>query len=517
MSNINSEKNYIMFEKLLGKENILNDEKSLRIFSRDIIEWNAPLASIVIKPANTYEVSKSVEIAFKQKAFIAPRGGGLSYTKGYVPNNKNTVMIDLRRLNKIIDLNLDDMYVTVEAGCTWKTLTDKLKPYNMRPAITGPISGIHSTIGGGASQNIPGSMDAIIGLEIVLANGQIVDTGSISCTRSRSPFYRHYGPDLTGLFLGDTGSYGIKTKITLRLEKIPEGVAFASFSFENLKNMARAMAEVARLGVATKTFGMDPLKNKNSAKVDLDEGLNTLKDVVKNNPSVIGGLQDAIKVATATKKNLEHASWSLHLTVEGFNKQAAENAMETVCSICIKHNGKQIEATVPIALRARPYSVRGFLGILGERWVPVHGVFPLSRTDEIVEKVENFFLSNKKRLESFNINHSFISSTNGSFWLLEPMFYWFDEVSDYHLQYLDKSKHKKLGRKEANLAARNEVIAIRRELSNLFFDLGSINAQIGKYYKFSESLQPETYKVLTKIKKTLDPENLLNPGNLGWN
>ena len=52
--------------------------------------------------------------------------------------------------------------------------------------------------------------------------------------------------------------------------------------------------------------------------------------------------------------------------------------------------------------------------------------------------------------------------------------------------------------------------------SNLFFDLGSINAQIGKYYKFSESLQPETYKVLTKIKKTLDPENLLNPGNLGW-
>ena len=190
--------------------------------------------------------------------------------------------------------------------------------------------------------------------------------------------------------------------------------------------------------------------------------------------------------------------------------------MKSVCFTCEKHNGKQIEATLPLALRARPYSIRGFLGIQGERWVPVHALFPLSRTDEIVNEVENFFFLNKKRLDEFGITHSFISSINGAFWLLEPMFYWFDEVGDYHLQYLDKNKHKKLKKNEKNLATRNEVIALRKELSNLFFNLGSINAQLGKFYNFSESLHPETYKVLTEFKKTLDPENLLNPGNLGW-
>ncbi|PPR79541.1 MAG: 4-cresol dehydrogenase [hydroxylating] flavoprotein subunit [Alphaproteobacteria bacterium MarineAlpha2_Bin1] len=504
------------FEELLGKDNVLIDEKDLAIFSRDIIEWEAPLPLLVIKPATTSEVSKSVQIAFKQKIHIAPRGGGLSYTKGYVPNKKNTVMIDLKRLDKVLDINREDLYVTVEAGCTWKNLTDTLKPLNMRPAMTGPISGIHSTIGGGASQNIPGSMDAILGMEIVLADGRVIFTGSSSCIRSNSPFYRNYGPDLTGIFLGDTGSYGIKTKITLRIERIPEGVSFASYSFTNLKNMARAMAEVARLGVASKTFGMDPLKNRNSTKIDFDEGIDTLKEVVKNNSSVISGLKNAFKVATATKKNLEYTPWSLHLTVEGFDQGSSEKAMNSVLSICEKYNGTQIEATIPLALRARPYSIRGFLGIQGERWVPVHALFPLSRTDEVVDKVEGFFSSNKKRLEEFEITHSFISSINGSFWLLEPMFYWFDEVSEYHLQYLEKHKHKKLARSKKNLATRNEVIALRKELSNLFFELGSINAQIGKFYNFAESLHPETYKVLTEFKKTLDPQNLLNPGNLGW-
>ncbi len=153
------------FEELLGKDNVLNDEKDLAIFSRDIIEWEAPLPLLVIKPGSTSEVSKSVQIAFKQKFYIAPLGGGLSYTKGYVPDKKNTLMIDLKRLDKVLDINTEDLYVTVEAGCTWKNLTDKLKPLNMRPAMTGPISGIHSTIGGGASQNIPGSMDAFIGME----------------------------------------------------------------------------------------------------------------------------------------------------------------------------------------------------------------------------------------------------------------------------------------------------------------------------------------------------------------
>ena len=517
-SNISQETrlNPTAFSMEIGNENVITDKAQRAIFARDIMEWNAPLPEIILRPANTQEVSACAVIASRQGAFIAPRGGGLSYTRGYVPSSEKTVVLDLTRLNQILEFNAEDRFVTVGAGCTWKQLTDTLKSNNLRTTMTGPISGIYSTIGGAASQNIPGSMEGIIGLEIVLADGQIVQTGSGAVTRANSRFFRNYGPDLTGLFLGDSGAYAIKTRVTMQLQQIPEGVSFASYAFDSLTNMARAMADIARLGVASKTLGMDPLKNKMSKDVSLGEGLDTLQKIAFDSGSLSKGLKDAVRVATAGREMLVHVPWSLHLTVEGFDQSAADRAMKSAATSCRTHGGKSIEPTVPLALRAKPYSIRGFLGMDGERWVPVHGVFPLSRTDEIVNAVETFFSDRRIRLDRNRISHSFISSTNGPFWLLEPMFYWHDEITDFHLNYLEPKKRKKFAGRKANELARAEVVELRSELRDLFFELGSVTAQIGKYYNFAEAIEPESYKILSEIKQILDPENRLNPGNLGW-
>ena len=100
--------------------------------------------------------------------------------------------------------------------------------------------------------------DQCIGLEVVLSDGKIIKTGSWATPHKPSPFFRTYGPDLTGLFLGDTGSLGFKTKIVLKLIPMPKYVEFASFAFNNYKEIVMAMSEISRRGIAAECFGFDP-------------------------------------------------------------------------------------------------------------------------------------------------------------------------------------------------------------------------------------------------------------------
>jgi len=167
-------------------------------------------------------------------------------------------------------------------------------------------------------------------------------------------------------------------------------------------------------------------------------------------------------------------------------------------------------------MRAKPFSIRGFLGLQGERWVPVHGVFPMSKAQDVVKAVDAFFAERQSRLDAHEIHHSYLSSINGQFWLLEPMFYWVDEVSEFHMRYLDRKRYAKFDSIPANPEARAMVMEVRSELRDLFHSMGAVSAQIGKFYDLPGALEPETYAVLTSIKDLLDPDRRLNPGNLGW-
>lgn len=504
------------FAAIVGDTNVLSGDADRAVYSQDVMQWDAPLAELVVRPASARDVAAIVKLAGELGLAVAPRGGGLSYTRGYVPERTGTVVLDLTRLNEIHEVNEEDRYITLGPAVTWQQVLDELRPRGLRTVLTGPISGIYSTVGGAASQNIPGSMDTILGLEVVLADGRIVHTGSSAISRARSPFYRYFGPDLTGLFLGDTGTYGIKTRLTLRIEPIPAGVAFGSFAFESLSEMAAAMTDIARLGVASKSFGMDPLKNRTATKVSLREGAATLKEVARGSGSLMRGIKDAARIVAAGRDAYDEVAWSLHLTIEGFDQRAAEAALGAARKACESHGGRDIEPSVPIAMRAKPFSIRGFLGLQGERWVPVHGVFPMSRAQDVIEAVEAFFAERKRLLEEHHIDYSFLSSINGQFWLLEPMFYWVDEVTEFHMRYLDRKRYAKFESIPANLQTRETVVRLRAELRELFFGLGAVSAQVGKFYNLPDALEPETYAVLTSIKDLLDPDRRLNPGNLGW-
>jgi hypothetical protein len=222
----------------LGQEHVITDENELAYYGQDVFsEGNKPLA--VIRPGNTNELAETVGMVTEHDIAILPRGGGMSYTSGYL-SNRQSVMVGMCRMTDIIEINLEDMYVTVEAGCRWVDLYEALKGKKVKTPMWGTLSGLKASIGGGASQNSVffgsgqnGAMsDSIIGMEVVTSDGKIVTTGS-GAIENGTPFFRHFGPDLTGLFTGDTGALGVKATLTLKLVPDKPEKRFVSFSFED--------------------------------------------------------------------------------------------------------------------------------------------------------------------------------------------------------------------------------------------------------------------------------------------
>ncbi len=182
-------------------------------------------ADMIVRPETTEEVSEIVKIANKYKIKMVPRGGGADLVGGSV--TEGGILIDLTRMNHIIEINEDDFFVEVECGITWGDLVSQLHSRGYTTGVLGPGSGYAATIGGGLSNATAGFgstkfglvPDICLGVEVVLPNpqGTILRTGA-AANKYAIPFCRYgVAPDFTGLFMGDVGTMGIKTKAFLRL------------------------------------------------------------------------------------------------------------------------------------------------------------------------------------------------------------------------------------------------------------------------------------------------------------
>jgi len=249
---------------LLGSEHVVTDDAERRYFTTDV--YNAremPLA--VIRPGSVEELQAAARIAVRRGVALVPRGGGASYTDGYLPTTEKSLLVETSRLNRIVEINATDMYVTVEPAVTWERLNEALAKEKLRTPFWGPFSGLKATVGGSTSQNSASmgtgnyglSAESVLSFDVVLGNGELLRTGSASLSTA-TPFFRWYGPDLTGLFTGDTGAMGIKARITLRLIQRPPRTGTASFGFDSFRGMSAGMSAGARLGIVADTTGSTP-------------------------------------------------------------------------------------------------------------------------------------------------------------------------------------------------------------------------------------------------------------------
>ena len=509
---------------LLGSDNVLTDDYSCVLYAQDVYSKGLP-ALAVASPATTEELASTVEAVTAAGHAVIARGGGMSYTSGYVPQESGSVIVDMRRMDKVLEINAEDMYVTVQSGCTWHALHEALEGTGLRTPYWGTLSGIHATVGGGMSQNsiFWGSarhgtaVDSVLSLDVVLADGTVVRTGA-NAQAQGSPFFRHYGPDLTGLFTADTGALGIKATATLKLVPVCRFREQLSFDFAASGPLIRAMSEIARAGLADECFAFDPrLSSVRMQRESLMSDVKKLAGVLKSGKSVLGAIKDGARIAIAGRGYMDDVKYSLHVMIEERTDGATSDAAARVRKICDRHSGSEIENSIPKILRANPFTpLNNVVGPSGERWVPVHTIVPHSRAVGTFDAVTALFEKHEALMQEFGIGYGFlfaIVSHNG--FVIEPVFFTPDAIDEIHRETVEDAVLKKMPCFEPNPAASAATARIRGELIDLFRRNGGIHMQIGKSYPYREGLRPESWRVVEAVKRSLDPGHRVNPGSLG--
>ncbi len=508
--------------RAIGSEHVLTDPADREFYAMDVYSFRElPLA--VVRPGSTAELQAIVRLAAAAGVALVPRGGGASYTDGYLPTTPNSLLVDTSRLNRIIEINVQDMYVTVEPGVTWAGLWQVLKEKGLRTSFWGPFSGIKATVGGSASQNSASlgtgnfgiSADAILGFEIVLANGEILRTGAFAAANGK-PFFRWYGPDLTGLFCGDAGALGIKSSITLRLIKAPPHVGAASFGFDSFEQMAAGMAAAARENVAADNFAVDPkLQQGQLSKASSKDAVAAALAVAKNARTPAEGAGKLLKMALAGKRVLTSYPYAAHYTVEGVSDAEVRGKL-AVLRAAIGTHGQEMPNTVPTVLRAMPFiPLYPILGPKGERWVPMHGIMPFSKMNEFHAKLARLHADNAGRMQQLKVEKgAMFLAINTHAFLYEPVFYWEDDRTAFHKRYLPQAYLDTLPQYPANPDGRALVHELRAEIRRIFASVGAVHMQVGKTYAYMEGRQAEAANAIRELKKQFDPQGIMNPGAL---
>jgi FAD/FMN-containing dehydrogenase len=494
-------------------------------YSSDVYSSGAR-AACVVTPVSVDVLQSVVRVCTSLGYAVIARGGGLSYSSGYLPERSQSVILDLSALTRIVEINETDMYVTVESGCTWHALYVALQRRGLRTPYFGPMSGLLSTVGGALSQGsvflgstqYGTSSESALSLDVVLADGSLLSTGSASGRTRPSPFFRTYGPDLTGLFLGDSGALGIKVRATLQLLPFPPESRFLSFSYTTAEHMLDALAGISRSSLAAECFGTDPyVQSRRIHEQNLAKDFGYLKAVAQSEPTMLAGLGAAARMVWKGRRSLGGEAFVLNVVIDAASPQAADANMAIVRGLGAQH-GQEFEPTIPRAIRSLPFTYpNDILGDRGERWVPTHALAPHSRALEVIRAVEAYFDAREELLKTHGIEWGYlVFAVSLRTTLIEPLFYWPDQRSAYHERMIQPQHLARLRTFAANPEASAAVEVLRTGLIELFGELGCAHLQIGKAYPFLTQRQPAARSLLESIKRAVDPGRLMNPGALGF-
>ena len=507
----------ITLQGAIGSAAVQTEASELTFYAQDVFSSGAALDAVVA-PATVDELQKAVKILAAAGVAMVPRGGGLSYTEGFLAAKAHSVLIDMAKLDNLVELNLADRYVTVETGICWGALNDLLAPHGVRTPYWGPLSGLRSTVGGALSQGSVflgsgehGSVgDTVLSVEVVLADGSIITTGSAAAGNTK-PFLRYFGPDLTGVFVGDAGALGIKARATLKLIPRQKEIDFVSAEFSDPLHMIEAMSEMSRQNIAAECFAFDPvLLEQRKKRMSLFADAKTLLQVVKQS-----GMKAGLGLVKSGRDFVGQDQYSAHVAIEGKTAGEVSAKVDAAKKIFAQH-GSATENSFPKALRAMPFTEpNSMLGPAGERWVPVHAIFPHSTAQHAFTQIQSFFEGKQAVLEQYGIRIGYLCTTVAQQgYLIEPVFYWNDGHTEYHKRVVEADYLKKCGEPAANPSATAAVGALKAETASLMRSLGGTHFQIGKFYTYRDGRNPAALALFDAIKKHLDPNDLMNPGVL---
>jgi glycolate oxidase len=240
--------------RIVGRDAVLTAPSDLLVYECDgyTIEKNRP--DVVVFPTSTEQVVQVVQLCNEFDVPFLPRGAGTSLAGGCLPVGGG-VMITLSRMKRILEVNTRDRYAVVEAGVVNLWLTNHLKPrgYHYAPD---PSSQGACTIGGNVATNSGGphtlkygvTVNHVLGLELVLPNGQVVMTGG--------PTEDYPGYDLTGVIVGSEGTFGIATKAWVRITRNPEAYRTLLAVFESVDDATNTISDIIGAGIVPAALEM---------------------------------------------------------------------------------------------------------------------------------------------------------------------------------------------------------------------------------------------------------------------
>ena len=453
-------KNAVLQKKLT---NLLHDrfttsDSVLVNFAKGEDAYDPIKPQAVVFPNSNKELSEVLRLCHEYKTPVVPYGTGTSL-EGHAVGNQNGITISLEKFDKILSVNADDFDCRVQANVTREQLNEHLKD----KGVFFPIDpGANASLGGMASCSASGTMavkygtmrTVVMGLTVILANGDIIKTG----TRAKKT---SAGYNLTNLFVGSEGTLGIITEVHLKLSPIPESIMSAICQFKDLESAVLTAQEIIQYGVSIARI---ELLNKDQMEISIKysklENLKVLPTLFYEFHGSENSNKESIEVVEEISKSHNSSEFKWASTTEERNQiwKARHNVYYSV-----KAQGDN----------ARVYSTDVCV--------------PISRLVECIKFAE-------KEIQKTGLKAPMVGHVGDG---------------NFHVTIVyDPSKE-------------NEYHYIR-EFSNKLIDKaleleGTITGEHGvglqkKAYLIKE--HPNSIPYMKLIKKTFDPNNIMNPGKI---
>ncbi|MFQ5850601.1 MAG: FAD-linked oxidase C-terminal domain-containing protein [Candidatus Binatia bacterium] len=232
---------------IVGEDGVVVDPGELRVYETDGLTVFKAKPDLVVLPRSAEQVARVVNACCREKIPFVARGAGTGLSGGALPLDGG-VLIGLNRLDHILEIDCENQRVVVEPGVVNVWLTNALSPrgYYYSPD---PASQTACSIGGNVAENSGGprtpkygvTTNHVLGLEVVLPDGDVVQLGGRTLD---TPGY-----DLTGLFVGSEGTFGIVTKVIARVMRQPEAVKTLMGVFETIEDASNAVSGIVARGI----------------------------------------------------------------------------------------------------------------------------------------------------------------------------------------------------------------------------------------------------------------------------
>jgi FAD/FMN-containing dehydrogenase len=473
-------------EPVVAPGELRYDDQLRDLFSADIFYRGRPPAAI-LRPHSVGGLARAVAAATAAGIPVVPRGGGLSYSAGFVTDRDDVLMIDLRSLDAI-RVDLDAGCVTVEAGCTWSRLRDHLQTYGMRTRFWGVASGAVSTIGGALSQEAAlfgaarhgTAGENVVAISVVTADGRLL----------RVPGPAGSPAD----FVGDCGALGVKVEAVLPLERLPSQTGFAAFRFAAAAPALEALCRTGRSGQASECFLFDRCSTDQRNPPSADERLVEPLPGQRHRSDAMFELRAAFEAGEAAELVGQRA---------GFAATCAALGGEPIGDGAPSHNAPFGPPTLMI-------------GPGGRRSLPTHFIVPHARLGDMLTAIEQCMMANAATIRRHDIAWSWSAAAIGAdHVLVEPFLYWPDAHPLQVTSVLDSAFVESRPRFAANPAAYAAVAQLRTLLIEAGRPIGARHMQLGRIYPRAAGFMRWNESELAARKRRLDPLGRVNPGVLG--